>query len=863
MSLTRLLILRSIKERPFRMLLSTFGIILGVASILAIGVTNQAALESVSRLFADTSGKSSLIITSAETGGQGFNDNIIDRADRVVGIAVLAPSLSVTTVLAEELSPDEIAFSMFGMDQGGLSLMGIDPQVDIDVREYELVNGRFLSERLDDEEIVLVETFASERGLNLGDWVEITTPYGIDKLRLVGLIAEEGVGRNNNGAFGVVPLETLQKYFDRNRSIDQIDVVSETPDASGADLDQLKQSLQMALGAEYAVLFPASQGERMVQMLGNYQIGLNFLSGMALFVGAFLIYNAFSMTVVERTREFGMLRTVGMTRRQVTRQVMLEASVLGVIGSALGIGLGILLARGLSVVMEVVLGQDLSQIELPLDLVIISGLVGLVVTLVAAAVPAWQAGKISPLEALRIHGASKESWFIRDGWKMGVALLLLSTALLLWNPFPYDAQFRLGSVAVVALFLGATFTIPASVTYWERSMRGVMRRLYGNSGLIGSLNLERSKIRTTLTVAALMIGVSMMIVVWTMTESFKGDLEEWLNGYIGGDIYVTSSVNMRTDLWQRLQSVAGVTAVAPVRYFEVKWYTPQGVEEDGLFMAVDPLAYSQVTTFVFDQIVNDATEQAALNQLEGGDTIFISSVMAEKYGLSPGDTLDLFTKTGKRPFVIAAVVVDFYNNGLVIDGSWIDMRRYFRLNDANAYMVKVDSDAEIDTVKGRIDALFGDRYHLVVESNLAIKERVNVLMDQAYSMFDVLALIAMVVAFLGITNTLTMNVMERIREIGMLRSIGMSRGQIILMVIAEAGLIGVIGGTIGVIFGILLSRIFLLSMTAMSGYKLDFILPISRIFLGFLIAIIIAHIAAVFPANRAAKVNIMDAIHQE
>lgn len=863
MSLTRLLILRSIKERPFRMLLSTFGIILGVASILAIGVTNQAALESVSRLFADTSGKSSLIITSAETDGQGFNDSILGRADRVAGIAVLAPSLSVTTVLAEELPPDEIAFSMFGMDQGGLSLMGIDPQVDMDVREYELVNGRFLSERLADEEIVLVETFASEQGLNLGDWVEITTPYGIDKLRLVGLIAEEGVGRNNNGAFGVVPLEALQKYFDRNRSIDQIDVVSETPDASSAVLDQLKQSLQMALGAEYAVLFPASQGERMVQMLGNYQIGLNFLSGMALFVGAFLIYNAFSMTVVERTREFGMLRTVGMTRRQVTRQVMLEASVLGVIGSALGIGLGILLARGLSVVMEVVLGQDLSQIALPLDLVMISGMVGLVVTLVAAAVPAWQAGKISPLEALRIHGASKESWFIRDGWKMGVALLLLSTALLLWNPFPYDAQFRLGSVAVIALFLGATFTIPASVTYWERSMRGVMRRLYGNSGLIGSLNLERSKIRTTLTVAALMIGVSMMIVVWTMTESFKGDLEEWLNGYIGGDIYVTSSVNMRSDLWQRLQSVAGVTAVAPVRYFEVKWYTPEGVEEDGLFMAVDPLAYSQVTTFVFDQIDNDATEQAALNQLEGGDTIFISSVMAEKYGLRPGDTLDLLTKTGKRPFVIAAVVVDFYNNGLVIDGSWIDMRRYFRLNDANAYMVKVDSDAEIDTVKGRIDALFGDRYHLVVESNLAIKERVNVLMDQAYSMFDVLALIAMVVAFMGITNTMTMNVMERIREIGMLRSIGMARGQVILMVLAEAGLMGVIGGTIGVIFGILLSRIFLLSMTAMSGYKLDFILPISRIFLGFLIAIIIAHIAAVFPANRAAKVNIMDAIHQE
>ena len=191
------------------------------------------------------------------------------------------------------------------------------------------------------------------------------------------------------------------------------------------------------------------------------------------------------------------------------------------------------------------------------------------------------------------------------------------------------------------------------------------------------------------------------------------------------------------------------------------------------------------------------------------------------------------------------------------------MRRHFRLNDANAYMVKVEEGTAVDDVKARIDSLFGDRYHLIVESNLAIQERVNVLMDQAYSMFDVLALIAMVVAFLGITNTLTMNVMERIREIGMLRSIGMSRGQVILMVLAEAGLMGVIGGVVGVIFGILLSRIFLLSMTAMSGYKLEFILPISRVIMGFLIAVIIAHIAAVFPANRAAKVDIMEAIHQD
>ncbi|MCB8988913.1 MAG: ABC transporter permease [Ardenticatenaceae bacterium] len=861
--LARLLIFRSLRERPLRMLLSTFGIVLGVASILAIGVTNRAALASVTELFADTSGKSNLIITSAESDASGFNDAVLARAERVPGVGLLAPSIQLTTVLAEEAPPAEIALSFMGMDQGGLSLWGIDPAVDGQVREYELVNGRFLSDLPAADEIVLVDTFAAEQSLAVGGWVEITTPYGIDRLRLVGLIAEQGVGRQNNGAFGVIPLETAQKLFDRPNALDQIDVIAETPDATTTQIDQLKTSLQTALGPDYSVLFPASQSERVVQMLGNYQIGLNFLSGMALFVGAFLIYNAFSMTVIERTREFGMLRTIGMTRRQVIRHVLSEASMLGVIGSALGIGLGILLARGLATILEFVLGQQLDLIQLPLDLIITSAVVGILVTVVAAAVPAWQAGKISPLEALRIRGANEEGWLIRHGWTVGLALLLLSTIILLWNPFPYDAQFRLGSVVVVALFLGGTLIIPASVGYWERGLRLVVRRLYGNSGLLGSLNIQRARMRTTLTVAALMVGVSMMIVVWVMTESFKGDLEAWLEGYIGGDIYVTSSVNMRADMGRRLQSVEGVTAVAPIRYFNVQWAAPDGREEDILFMAVEPAEYSQVTTFVFNNILNDADAAAAMTQLAEGDTVFISSVIAEKYNLQPGDDVQLFTKTGWQPFKIAAVVVDFYNQGMVIDGSWSDMRRHFRLSDANAYMIKVEPGVNVASVKARIEALLGDRYHLIVESNSSIQERISVLLDQAYSMFDVLALISMAVAFMGITNTLTMNVLERIREIGMLRSIGMSQQQVVAMVLAEAGVMGVIGGVIGLVFGIILSRIFLLSMAAMSGYKIAFILPASQVIAGFVVALVVSHLAAMFPASRAARVRILDAIQHE
>ena len=178
-------------------------------------------------------------------------------------------------------------------------------------------------------------------------------------------------------------------------------------------------------------------------------------------------------------------------------------------------------------------------------------------------------------------------------------------------------------------------------------------------------------------------------------------------------------------------------------------------------------------------------------------------------------------------------------------------------------MVKIDETATVTDVMDRIDALFGERYHLVLESNQSLKQRAFQLMAQAFSMFDVLAVISMIVAFFGISNTLTMNVMERTQEIGMLRSIGVLRKQVLSMIMAEAGVLGLLGGVLGLLFGILLSRLFLLSMATMSGYTLTFVLPVTRVVIGLIIAVAVSHLAAILPARRATQVRILDAIHFE
>jgi putative ABC transport system permease protein len=452
-------------------------------------------------------------------------------------------------------------------------------------------------------------------------------------------------------------------------------------------------------------------------------------------------------------------------------------------------------------------------------------------------------------------------WLLEKGWILGIILLIVSAAILVLNPFQYDVKFRMGSIVVVFLFIGGTLIIPATISLWARVLHPLIRVLFGRSGFIGSRNLERAKLRTTLTVAALFVGVSMMVIVWAITDSFKGDLDEWLQGYMGGDLYISSPLSMGLDVWKRLEAVEGVEAAAPVRYLGVEWFTPAGETESINFMAVDPLNHTRVTSFIFTNTENG--EYNAMQMLSQGNNVFISTVIAELYNLQPGDFLFMKTKTGVQPFKVAAVLVDFYNQGYVITGSWSDMERYFRENEAQIFLLKTRDGYSQETVGDRIDNLYGDRYRLNVASNQSLLDQISVLLEQAFSMFDVLAIIAILVGFFGIANTLAMNVIERKREIGMLRSIGMTRSQVLSMVLSEAVMLGIIGGVVGIIFGVILSRIFMMAMTAMSGYQLTYIFPIRKALMALIVAIVLSQLASMLPAIRASRTRILDSIQYE
>jgi len=855
------LALRSLASRPSRTILTSFGIVLGVAVILGIRITNVSTLDSLITLFTETSGKANLVVINSQLKDEGFYEGILYRIASFPGIKAAVPTLQAYTILGEDLAPGEFELNIMGAASQQLLLFGIDPELDQQVREYNLVAGELLSEDLNALEIVLVEDYADEKEVWVKDRIDIVTPDGPETLRIVGIISKDGAGQLNNGVFGVIPLETAQKMFNSEGKFDQIDILVEKNLSSGNELDSLKIDLEQKLGKDYSVIYPAMQGKRVTQMMDMLTLGLNFFSGIAIFVGIFLIYNAFSMTVVERTREFGMLRTLGMTRGQITRQVFIEALILGMIGSIGGILLGILMSRGLIRLMEVLFAQEVKDVIIPLDGLVLAISVGIVAALMAAIIPARQAGNISPLEALRIRGNSSEGWLIKRGWILGIGLIVFSVLIIQTNPFPDSMKELVAMGTIFPLFIGATLIIPVTVEVFERTIRPVVRFVYGNEGQIGSSNVRRAKIRTTLTVAALMVGVAMLLTLQALSLAFKNDINEWQEFYNGGDLFIFSNLPMRLVLAGKIESVEGVDIVSPIRYIDIKFTTPDGEKEDIVFSAIDPETHYQVTSFAFAANQGDKTE--LYNAIATRDAVFITTVLSEKYNLQQGDTIQLQTRSGQKDFEIAAIVTDFVENGNVIEGSWRVLRRYYGVNDASSFFVQIEPGYSVEEVMERIDVIHGKRNNLTIQSNEEVKEEGSKLLSQAFSMFDVVAIIGVIIASLGVINTLFMNVMERTQEIGMLRGVGMTRWQVAKMILAEAGMMGLIGGFYGLAFGIFLSRMLLTSLISLMGYDLIYVFPVQGIYIGLLISLIVSQIAAIFPGRRAAGINIVEAIQYE
>ncbi len=629
---------RSLTARRLRTALTVLGVVLGVAAVVATTVNVATTTGSLEDLFANISGRADLRLEPADR-ARGLRQRDLVSLRQRPEVAAAVGSLYVGTAIRDETPTD-------------LTLVGIEPAEDPAVRVYTLEAGRPLAARERGDAIVLGAVAARRHGLQVGDRVTLDIGEEGRDLTLVGILADRGAGHVNRGDVGYVDLRLARELAGAPGRLDQVDVVL-APDAraSAVRVEEARSSLAAALGPAYAVSRPGDAGASIAQLLSALHLGLGIFSLVTLFVGGLLIYNTFAMTVAERTRELGLLRALGATRRQVVRLMLTEAAAVGLAGTALGVLAGLILAVPLVRITGDLVGVPLERFGLPADGLALAVLVGLVTTLAASAVPAVMAGRVPPITAMRALGVTGDGGALALAPRLGALVLLAAVASLAVPSVPPAAFF-------VLCCLGLSLLVPGLLGHLERPATRAVQAAFGAEGLLGGRSLARSRGRASLTVSVLALGLVLTIAIGALGSTYGQSLTGWIDRAAGGDLVIEADQGLPPRLDGAVRAVPGVAAVTPTRFTALKVVgvrhangTSEAVSEDITFQAIDPQTYGQVAGL--QPAGPGADEAAMLADLATGGTVLVASVLADELGVVPGDSLVLRTPSGERPFRVA------------------------------------------------------------------------------------------------------------------------------------------------------------------------------------------------------------------
>jgi putative ABC transport system permease protein len=838
--------LRNLEVRRQRTFLTVIGVVLGVGIVFGVLTLSETMSNTFNELFSRTYGAADVIVTAA--GGSGvFDEGAVEKVREEPGVASATPRLSLPTVLIFGSRPEIRAMRLFG----------VEPESSALATGFGLMEGRFPES---DEELTLDEGSAKDAGLRIGDRVTIGTPNGQKELELVGLLRIPG-GSYGGQAFGMASLPFAQEAFDEPGRVSGIAV--EAVDEGAVEL--LKEQLNQDLGEGFQAERSETRTAQADTQLQSFKMALLFFAGTALFVGAFLVFNALSMTVLERTRELGMLRALGATRAMISRSVVLEALILGLLGSALGVLFGYGMAKALVHLFSNAYRFEITSLSLSSFALISAVVVGILVTVLAALYPALRAGRVSPVEAMQARGEPGKR-------KRGNMLQLSLVGLLLiavgapWTYYlaknlstaPLGASaYASGIGGVVGTFFGISLVIPSLVRPLTALFAPVLRLFFGVEGKMALANTLRNRGRTALTASALMVGISLVVAFSALGGSVLDSIRDYLEGSLGSDFVVRPAndgfdVAISPELEEELSKVPGVEETTSVLST-----TRRDGEEVNLVFGVDE-RYPEV----FHPDYAAGTSPDAFSELLNGGA-FVGPQLAEQRGLRVGDEIELKSPNGTKRYPVVGVIEnDLFGLSTGIYLSKETLARDFNETESELLAIRAAPDADRGAIAEEADRILEDYPQLALYSNTEWKEQIESDFDRQYVFFYAIMGVSVAVSAFGIVNTLSMSVFERTREIGVLRAVGTTRLQIGRLIVDEGVVISLIGCLVGVVVGSALGYLFVRGSGA-AGFEIAFHYPTVPALLALLSGLFIGVAAGLLPARSAARTNIVEAVQYE
>ncbi|MBZ5622482.1 MAG: ABC transporter permease [Acidobacteriia bacterium] len=850
MILLRLISLPYVRKHLLRSVLTTAGIVLGVALLVGMQTANQSVLQSFNQTVDRIAGKTQLAVSA---GDSGFAEDVLERVEAVPEVRAAAPAI--------EASVDT------GLNgQGKLLILAVDMTGDRSLRDYDFENGD--EDVIDDplvflaqpDSLIVTREFADRNGLRTGGKIAFDTMEGRKQFTVRGILKAGGMAAAFGGNLGIMDIYAAQKVFGRGRRFDRIDIGLQ----DGVSLERGEAALQKALGPGFTVEPPSGRGRQFESLLGIYTTATGVSSMFALFIGMFIIYNSFSIAVNQRRSEIGILRALGATRGQIRTLFLGESAVAGLIGSSIGVAVGLSFARSLTgftgQLMDELFGVPNNTQDVLIDprLLFAALALGVVVSMVAAVIPARNAARIEPIQALQkgryqVLGAG-ENRARRIAAFVAFALALICLPLSRYRPALYSG-FLLTVLACLLL-------TPFLALELARLLRRPLKWVRPIEGSLAADSLIQAPRRTSATVAALMLSLALVIAQGGMARASVDSLQEWMTGTLNPDLFVTGSANLAShdfrfpiSMRDELQQIPGVDEIQPVRTARVEFR--------GKPIMIVALDLASVGRRVHRHIV--AGDSDTMNRLaiqEKG--VIIAENLSQLERIQMGDPIEIATPTGPLRLPVVGIIRDYSNQLGAVVLEREAYARYFQDDTIDIFRIYIKPGTSPEEVRRQINERLGGRRRVFIMLNQEIRAYIMKVADAWLGMTYVQVIVAMVVALLGIVNTLTVSISDRRRELGVLRAVGGLRAQIRGTVWMEAVAIGVIGLVMGIAAGAIFLYYELQALAHdFSGMPLAYQFPFGIV--GLLVPVILgaALISAIWPAETAVRSSLVEALEYE
>lgn len=862
----RLVGTRHLVEHPVRTAVTVLGIALGVSVSIAIRTANVEVLRSFEGAVLQVAGRATLQVSGGELG--------VDERT-IVDLRRHPAILSATPVIHQAASVAA------GPHRGEtLAILGLDLLEAADVKDFHLAGEDATASfeaMLASDALFVGTRLASDWGLTVGSRLDLLVGTGVHRLTVRGLIEPGGGVRSVWDRAAVMDIASAQAQFGLVGRLDRIDLVTEP----GRSIEQLAAELRAVLPAAVTVTRPSHRTEQVGRMVRAMQLNLATLGAVGLLVGLLLIYNTVAFSVVRRRREIGILRALGMSRGGVSAVFLSEAAVMGGAGGLLGSAVGFALARGLVALLSRTVSELYASpgawtggvgldMAMPMGLWVEGCAVGIGVSILGAAGPSLDASRTLPARALA-PGEYEAGQELRAGslaW-WGVGGLILSGLLAV--PGPVGGVPLWGYASAFFLLAGLSCLAPAVVRRLGAPVqpgrggspdygRGAMRRIAADQ-------VARAPGRNGVTVSALMVGLAVMVGVSVMIHSFRLTVDHWIHQTILADLIVAPTSWLQGDdsgmLSKRLPlawldmaaALPGVAAVDPYREMTVDLQgQPVALVSRALGLHAERSRY----------LFLDGESAGTLRRTIEADGVIVSEVLAGRLGLRRGEALRMMTPSGEAAFPITGVFYDYATDGgkIVMDGGLY--RRLWHDQTATVLAVYLAPGAQAVDVRRRLIETVGREGQVAVIANAELKAEILAIFDRTFAVTYALEIIAVVIALLSIVNTLLTSVLERQRELAILRAIGASRRQITGLVLWESAYLGLLGSGLGLFGGVWLSVLLIEVINKQSfGWTVQRSLPLGLLLQAVGLALAAALAAGYAPARWAARQPVADGLRYE